>query len=82
MVVSRTKEMEDWVKEWPVGSKGLLGGRVKYHVTVEAIEWERGFPTLRFREDGTGHTYYCKFGWRRDLEHRVEAGEYAGFLEE
>jgi hypothetical protein len=59
--------MKDWVAEWPVGSIGRFGGRIKEHVKVVGVEWERGFPTLKLLAT-TGHTYYCKYGFRRDLE--------------
>lgn len=65
-----TLEMQSWVNEWPVGAEGIYGGRFKHHVRVVGIEWEKGFPTLELVEEGTGHTYYCKYGWRRDLEHK------------
>ena len=65
------QEMESWVAQWPVGSKGLFGGRVKETVKVVGATWERGFPTLELVAT-TGHTYYCKYGMRHSLQ-RVEA---------
>lgn len=67
-----TLEMQNWVNEWPIGSKGIFGGRFKHHITVVDIEWDKGFPTLRITEDGTGLTYYCKYGWRHNLRHEYE----------
>ena len=66
MTRTNTPEMEAWVAEWPAGSKGIFGGRVKEDVKVVGVEWERGFPTLELVATA-GHTYYCKYGMRRDL---------------
>ncbi len=59
-------EMDSWLTEWPVGSKGLFGARVKEAVTVVGVSYERGFPTLELSAT-TGHTYFCKYGMRREL---------------
>jgi len=61
------EEMESWVAEWPIGSRGIFGGRIKEEVKVVGVDWERGFPTLELVAT-TRHTYYCKYGMRRDLE--------------
>jgi len=61
------EEMESWVAQWPIGSRGMFGGRVKEDVKVVGIEWDRGFPTLELVAT-TGHTYYCKYGMRHDIK--------------
>jgi len=61
------EEMESWVAEWPIDSQGIFGRRHKEEVKVVGVQWERGFPTLELVAT-TGHTYYCKYGMRRDLE--------------
>lgn len=61
--------MESWVADWPIGSKGIFGGRIKEDVMVVGIEWDRGFPTLELTAT-TGHAYYCKYGARHQLHHK------------
>jgi len=61
------EEMESWVAEWPISSQGIFGGRVKEEVKVVGVQWERGFPSLELVTT-TGHTYYCKYGMRKDLK--------------
>jgi len=57
MVRTNRPEMEAWIAEWPIGSRGMFGGRIKEEVKVVGVLVAT-----------TGHTYYCKYGMRRDLE--------------
>lgn len=70
MARANIQELEAWVADWLVGSKGTWGSRLKIHFSVVEVLWERGLPTLRLQEDGTGMTYYCKYGSRQHLIHR------------
>jgi len=65
-MVRKSTEFHSWVAEWPIGSEGVFGGRVKETVKVVGVTWERGFPTLELVAT-TGHTYYCKYGGRKYL---------------
>lgn len=67
MARKQQAEMDSWLAEWPVGSKGIFGGRIKESVTVVDVLWDRGFPTLKFIAT-TGNTYYCMYGMRRALK--------------
>lgn len=67
MAKRNMNEIEAWLAQWPIGSKGRFGGRIKETVTVVAISWCYGFPTIELNAT-TGHTYYCKYGTRRELE--------------
>lgn len=65
---------QDWFREWPVGSLGILAGWERHHVKVVAHEsGVTGWPVLKLEEEITGNTYHCFYGQRRYLHHHREA---------
>lgn len=67
------QDMEAWLNQWPVGSRGLFGGRTKSRVTVQDHIVEHGTCVLKLKSE-EGYDYYCLYVARRYLTHETTHG--------
>ena len=68
MKEAKAKLAQEWFALWPVGTRAIVRGRPRHHVTVVAHEigWS-GWPILRLEEEITGATFYCLYHSRASL---------------